>query len=276
MRLDVQPVIVAGGFSFPEGPSFDAAGDLYLVNIHAGTVSRMTPQGVVSTFVTTGGGPNGSKFHANGPLYVCEAGRREILAIAPDGTMRSVADNCAGQRFAGPNDMIFDATGGFYFTDPPGSDAQNPIGAIYYVSADGTVRRVAEGLAFPNGVVLSADKRTLFFGETSLQRISHCAVRPDGSLGPYETFCQLPRKELQEEEGPDGMAFGADGRLYAATYGQGCVWVISPQGETVAELPAGGLNPTNVAFWGESLYVTETQTDTVRRLDIGVRGQPLP
>lgn len=299
MQFDVQPVTFAVGLDFPEGPAFDRVGNLFVVNIKGGTVSRITPDGRVSTFVTTYDdgafsvgsqataldrasrrqqllGPNGAKFHANGDLYVCEAGRKEILAIAPDGTIRSVADSCDGQRFRGPNDMVFDAEGGFYFTDPRDSDADRPIGAIYHVSAGGAVRRVLDGLAFPNGIALSADKRTLFFGETRYQRVSCCQVRGDGSLGPYQTFCQWPYRHLQDEQGPDGMAFGADGNLYATCYGQACVYVMAPTGDVLAELPAGGLNPTNVAFWGESLYVTETETNTVQRLDIGVRGQALP
>src|SRR5437879_5859400 len=112
MPFDVQPVTFAGGFAFPEGPSFDRAVNLFLVNYEAGTILRVTPGGEVSTFVTTGNNPNGSKFHANGHLYVCEAGRKEILDIAPDGSIRSVANSWEGHEFQGPNDMIFDAAGG--------------------------------------------------------------------------------------------------------------------------------------------------------------------
>jgi gluconolactonase len=75
--------------------------------------------------------------------------------------------------------------------------------------------------------------------------------------------------------GPDGMAFGQDGNLYAAHWGKGVVAVIDPDGKVVAELPVGGLNPTNVAFWGSSLYVTEVENGQVVRLDIGVEGQVL-
>ena len=74
--------------------------------------------------------------------------------------------------------------------------------------------------------------------------------------------------------GPDGMAFGADGNLYVAHFGSGYVQVVAPDGAIVTSLPAGGINPTSVAFWQDSLYVTEGNSGSIYRLDIGVREQP--
>ena len=67
------------------------------------------------------------------------------------------------------------------------------------------------------------------------------------------------------------MAFGQDGNLYVAHFGKGVVAVINPHGQLIAELPTGGMKPTNVAFWETSLYVTEVENSQVVRLDIGVR-----
>lgn len=71
------------------------------------------------------------------------------------------------------------------------------------------------------------------------------------------------------------MEFNQDGNLYVAHYGKGVAAVINPKGSVIAEMAAGGLNPTNLAFWQSSLYVTEVEKGQVVRLDIGVEGQIL-
>ena len=126
------------------------------------------------------------------------------------------------------------------------------------------------GLAFPNGICLSADEETLYVAETFTRRIHAFTLNPDGSADDRSLFAQM-----EGGVGPDGMDFGADGNLYVAHYGKGVVAVIAPNGEVIAELPVPGKNPTNVDFWEDSLYVTETETGAVFRLDIGVEGQPL-
>jgi sugar lactone lactonase YvrE len=74
------------------------------------------------------------------------------------------------------------------------------------------------------------------------------------------------------------MKFGADGNLYVAVFGQGDVTVVSPAGEVIERYPVGGIYPTNLVFGksGErSIYVTEAETGTVRRLAVGTDGFPL-
>ncbi|MGQ9515736.1 MAG: SMP-30/gluconolactonase/LRE family protein [Anaerolineae bacterium] len=269
MFENVKPIVLAYGFRSPEGPSFDRHGVLHFVDWDAQYIYRLTLDGQVAPFVNTRGVPTGSKFHKNGHLFVAD-GALGILDIAPDGTFRVVASKCQGQRFNGPNDLVFASNGDLYFTDPAGSSPQNPIGSVYILRRDGTVEHFAGGFQFPNGIVLSDDGQTLFLAETYSKRIWAFELDRHGYERSRRVFA-----ELEGGLGPDGMAFGQDGNLYVAHFGKGVVAVIDPQGRVVAELPAGGKKPTNVAFWGDSLYVTEVEKGQIVCLDIGVKGQIL-
>jgi gluconolactonase len=265
----IEPTVLASGFQSPEGPSFDRHGVLHFVDWDAQIVYRATLDGQVSPLVNTAGVPTGSKFHHNGHLFVAD-GDRGILDISPEGTVRVAASEWQGQRFRGPNDLVFASNGDLYFTDPKGSDPEHPIGNVFILRGDGRVERFAGGFQFPNGIVLSDDGQTLYLAETYRNHILAFELDEKG--------CERSRRvyaRLEGGLGPDGMAFGRDGNLYVAHYGKGVVAVIDPHGEVIAELPAGGMEPTNVAFWGSSLYVTEVEKGQVVRLDVGVAGQVL-
>lgn len=267
MFKNVRPTLLATGFCSPEGPSFDRHGVLHCVDWDAQWVYRVTLDGKVTPFVNTGGMPTGSKFHMNGHLFVAD-GELGILDIDPNGTFRVVASEYQGRRFNGPNDLVFAFNGDLYFTDPRGSNPENPIGSVFILRRDGTVERFASGFQFPNGIALSDDGRTLFLAETYPKRIWAFELDENGYERSRRVFA-----ELEGGLGPDGMAFGQDGNLYVAHFGKGVIAVINPQGCVVAELPAGGMKPTNVAFWDSSLYVTEVEKGQIVRLDIGVKGQ---
>ena len=268
----VESTVLAGGFQSPEGPSFDRYGVLHFVDWDAQTVSRVTLDGEVSLFVNTAGVPTGSKFHRNGHLFVAD-GDRGILDISPEGNLCVAASEWQGQRFRGPNDLVFAPNGDLYFTDPKGSDPEHPIGNVFilrHAGKRGRVERFAGGFQFPNGIVFSDDGQRLYLAETFRNWILVFELDEHGDERSRRVFATL-----EGGLGPDGMAFGRDGNLYVAHYGKGVVAVVNPAGEVIAELPAGGMNPTNVAFWESNLYVTEVEQGQVVRLDVGVEGQAL-
>jgi gluconolactonase len=262
--------LFAKGFKFPEGPAFDRNGNLFVVNIDTGDISRISPEGQVETFVNTGGVPNGAKFHTSGDLYVADR-HKGIIAISPGGKIRVIVDHCQGKKFLGPNDLVFDSKGNLYFTDPEGSSAENPFGCIYRFSSSGELTRLVSGLAFPNGLVLSRDERFLFVALTRKNRVLRYVLNPP----PFRSYIF---SQLSGGWGPDGMALDVAGNLYVAHYGGGDVLILNPKGELLERVPVGGGHPTNVAFGGadrKTVYVTEVETGSVYRFQADYPGLAL-
>lgn len=256
--------ILATGFEFPEGPAFDRWGNLYVLNHQSptGRISRIAPDGSVNLFVETGGKPNGSAFHANGDLYVADAGTRSILRVTPHGDIYTVVDSYEGKPLNAPNDLVFDREGNLYFTDParfPRPDLC--LSPIYRLRENGHLERIAEDLAFPNGIALSPDEKTLYVAETRRHQTTAFEIRSDGSLGKPRVLARY-----EPPARPDGMAIDEEGNLIVALIHGSRLAVISPEGQLLDEYPAGGTGPTNVCFGGEGfreLYITETETNAV-------------
>jgi gluconolactonase len=261
--------VFATGFKFPEGPAFDRNGNLFVVDVDTGAISKISPKGQVKIFINTGGAPNGAKFHANGDLYVADR-QKGIIAISPDGKIRVIVDHYQRKKFYGPNDLIFDSQGNLYFTDPHGSSAENPFGCVYRFSSSGELTCLASGLAFPNGLALSKDERFLLVANTRKNRILRYVLDP-----PVRSYIF---SQLSGGWGPDGLAFDVAGNLYVAHYGGGDVIILNPKGEIVERVPVGGGHPTNVAFGGpdrKTLYVTEVETGSVYCFNTDHAGLPL-
>jgi gluconolactonase len=270
------PEKVAEGFAFPEGVSVARDGSLFLVNCDDDRIHRVTPSGQVSVFARVRGKGNGSKFRSNGTLVVCDYIARAIVEVDTSGRVRALATHDVdNEPFSGPNDLVIARNGDLYFTSPQGSDKENPVGKVYHYSAAHKVTTiVAEGLAFPNGLSLNGEESALYIAETFYSRIWKFVVLESGRLEAGRIFATIPGGHY-----PDGMDFDVEGNLYVAYFGSGNVVVLSPSGTVVAELPAGGKNPTNLAFGGPKgdwLYVTEAETNSLYVLKIGKRGLHLP
>ncbi len=266
--------VVISGYDSPEGPAFDRDGNLYFVNWLSSAIVKLTPEGVASEFFNTGGIPAGLAFHRDGSLYVADEGDdiHGVLRIA-NGQATIVVDEYEGQPLNGVNDLVFDQYGVLYFSDPWRSSRANPIGGFYRLFPDGTLERIDTGLAFPNGVALSADGSAAYLAETGEHRILRYAIAADGSIGLREDFAKLPGGE-----GPDGMAFDEAGNLYVAHYGGGRVAIFDPSGALTDEIRIPGANVTNVAFGGRdrrTLVITDVETASLYETRVEVPGLAL-
>jgi len=269
---------------YSEGIVFDRSGTGFVSDIPNGTVYSLTPEGRTTVWARTEG-PNGHKVLADGTHLVCVTGA--VIHFDACGGKRGEASvECDGAALRAPNDLTLDPNGGFYFTDPGGSTATNPIGTVHYVDPHGVTHLIARDLAFPNGLVLTLDGKTLLLAESYRNRILAYPILSPGTLGPQSVFATLPSKQGDQiENAPDGLALDEDGNLYIAHYGMHTVQVLSPSGELLRSYPGGNLTTSNVAFGGanmDQLYITgalqgeKTSPGAIWRLDLnGVRGLKL-
>ena len=272
--MTVEGEVIASGLAFPEGPVWQD-GAVLLTEIQGGRVSRWA-DGDVTPYATTGGGPNGAATGPDGAVYVTQNGGmgREgrvtagIQRIGPGGDVTLALTSVAGITLDGPNDLAFGPDGRLWFTDPRGAadPARNPnpgrVFAVDLDSGDGELVVELEPV-FPNGIAFLADG-TLVWTESFTRRVMRLVD------GDPELVVELP-----ERHAPDGLAVGADGRLYVASTFAHCVSVVDG-GEIVERLPCGDGMVTNCCFGGTDLYVTESRRGTLWRFPLGVEGLPLP
>lgn len=247
--------VLARGLSFPEGPAFAPDGTLWFVDLQRRSLGRFG--GETLTTFPADGVPNGSTFDRRGRLVFCDAERGALRRFSPaTGGWEVLAERLDGRPLRAPNDLAFDALGNLVFTCPGGSERE-PVGYVGCLSPEGDLSRVAEGLRFPNGLAFTDGGRTLVVAETHRQRLLKGAWD-----APARRWRPEPWADIGGAVEPDGMAFGADGRLYVAVFGSGQVRVVDEAGRTAEHFDLPGQNPTNVAFDPSGrlgLVVTETE-----------------
>ena len=294
---------VTAGLRFPEGPIALPDGDVLLVEIARGTLTRITSSGSQTVVAHLGGGPNGAAIGPDGACYVCNNGgfhwqenehglrpagqaedysggsiQRVDLTTGAFCTLYSSVD---GRRLSAPNDIVFDRQGGFWFTDPGTRRArEEDRGAVYYATTDGqSITEVIFPMQHPNGIGLSADEGTLYVSETHTGRVWAFDVTSPGQLNKKQQYpnggtllAGLPGFELL-----DSLALDSAGNVCVASPYRGAIVVISPAGQVrYVEMP--DRLPTNICFGGSDLktaYVTLCQKGTLGRLDWPVSGMPL-
>jgi lactonase len=222
-----------------EGPAFDRDGNLLFCDVSGRRVLRLTPGKRLSTVVSLDQlGPGGLVVHKDGRVFIAvmdlARGVGSVLAVQPDGSgMRTVVPPEAGHM---PNDLVFDARGGFYFTDFRGAST-DPKGGVYHVSPDfGTIAPVLPRLAMANGVALGPDGKELWateFGRNLLHRVELADAARPTPMGTA-VACHFTGPA------PDPMRAGADGNLYVAIYRQGRVLAFNGNGIPIGRvLPPG-------------------------------------
>lgn len=257
--------LLAGGFTFTEGPACDAEGNVYFTDIPNERIHKWSVDGKLTTFRENSGKANGLYFDREGNLLACEGGNRRLTSISPGGKVTVLADGFQGKKLNSPNDLWVDPKGGVYFSDPRygQEDGLEQDGFhVYYLPPDRKeLVRVIGDLVKPNGVLGAADGKTLYVADAGGGKTYAYRIQPDGSLTD---------RKLAAPVGADGMTLDERGNLYLA---RNVVHVYSPEGKaiTTIEVPEP---PANVCFGGKdrkTLFITARKGLYAVRMN--VRGQ---
>ncbi|MGH6889666.1 MAG: SMP-30/gluconolactonase/LRE family protein [Rhizomicrobium sp.] len=287
---------IATGLEFPEGPVALGDGSVLVVEMAAGRVTRVRSDGTKQTVASPGGGPNGLAIGPDGALYVCNNGgsfefhrRGEVLVPghAPPshqggriervslstGRVETLYEQCDGRRLTAPNDLVFDASGSFWFTDHGAATAEyRSHGALYYARADGSaIVRVLRELITPNGVGLSPDGKTVYYAETVTARLWGLPLSgfgtaqklkgaaPAAFVGAYPGFAWF-----------DSLGVQADGAVCVATLLAGGIATFGPGAREMQHLSIADPLVTNICWGGRDMktaYVTASGAGKLLEID---------
>ena len=248
---------------YTEGPGVDKAGNLYFTTITGGKIMKLTPGGTLEEWAT-GGYPNGQRILSNGDHLVCDSKTGEVVRFASNGQrIRTEARGAiAGLPINQPNDLAIDEDHGFYFTDSTRHD-----GKVFYSGFGGSQKVVAYPLDYPNGIVLTPDRKALLVAESYRNRILRIRLQEVGvAQGKPEVFIELPRNNAPYDSDnvaetgnlPDGLALDRFGNLWVAHYGMQALQVVSLSGALMASLDTGIPATSNLCFSTDYKHVFVT------------------
>ncbi len=273
------------GFTFTEGPTWVADPGYLLFSdmrnasgpqrVQQSTIWRYTPPGTFEEFIPDAGS-NGLAITPDRTRVIAAThDQRTVSTYAlADRNREVLSTGHLGRRFNSPNDITIAADGTVYFTDPNFQRGNRPdelrgVTGVYRIR-NGVTDLVDGTVAQPNGIALAPDGRTLYVGGFGTNQIYAYPVRADGSLGARRTLAALAS--------PDGVGIDCAGNLYWASYSDGRVHVIAPDGARLGVITAGR-HTTNVAFGGpdgRTLFVTSgTPGDFgIYHVDLRLPGNP--
>jgi gluconolactonase len=263
-----------------------------VTELKGGRIQRVHPDGRKEVVAEPGGSPNGLALGPDGALYVCNSGGWEFLEIGdftiPESTLPAshsggrieridlatgevtvLYTECDGNPLIGPNDIVFDAHGGMWFTDHGRREGRvQHVGAIFYAQPDGSsIREVVFPSESPNGIGLSPDGTVLYAAETHTGRLYSWNVTGPGEVetnmagATGSMICGLPGMQLFDSLGVDSA-----GNIVVATIVTGGLTVISPAGEILDQVILGDPIVTNVCFGGEDLTTAYATLSATGRL----------
>ena len=295
--MAIAHTVLTDQLEFPEGPVVMDDGSIIVVEIAGPRLTRVNVDGSVETIAEwddiSSAGPNGAALGPDGHMYVCNNGGfiwSEIKGMRwpldpvtganqastyvtgsidrvniETGEITSVYQDFEGDHLCGPNDIVFDDSGGFWFTDL-GKQRRREIdkGAVYYAQPDGSsISRVIDNLDHPNGCGLSPDGKTLYVAQTTTGRLWAYDVEQPGVLKSPKGICVA-----NTLASPDSLAVEADGTVVVAALRDG-ILVARPDGSHEFQEIDGPLI-TNVAFSREGnnlAYITESALGSLLVVD---------
>lgn len=297
--------ILATGLEFPEGPVALVDGSVLLVEVARSTLMRVTPQGQQEELARAPGALNAAALGPDGRVYLCNNGGfawlRDKGSLRPymqssdyvtggldvfdfkTGRIERLYEACDGHPLKGPNDLVFDADGGIWFTDLGKRRARDmDRGFVYWARADGSeIREVIGPLFTPNGIGLSPDGTTLYVAETETARLWSWQITGPGTVDKQPWPSPAGGTLVAGVGGFnrfDSLAVSASGRICVAGLHAGAVFEIWPDGSRVERHPMPDLGVTNLCFGGADLrtaYVTLSHEGRLGAMQWHEPGLPL-
>ena len=297
--------VITDQLQFPEGPIALDDGSVLVVEIARGTLSRVGPDGKIDVVADTGGGPNGAAIGPDGKCFICNnggfnwierngriypsdqaddysGGRIERVDL-DSGEVEALYEAANGVQLRGPNDLVFDDEGGFWFTDHGKTRSrERDRTGVFYAKADGSfIEEVIFPLEAPNGIGLSPNNDELYIAET-----------PTGRLWAYPLSAagKLLGERLDRPDGGrvvagrndyfffDSLAVDADGGVCVATLLNGGITTLYPDGRDPKFVSMPDRMTTNICFGGTDLktaYITLSSTRQLVAVEWDVAGLPL-
>ena len=274
--------VLATGLRFPEGPVHVEDGSVFVTEIHGGTITRVAPDGTVAVVAHCGDAPNGLAIGPDGTMLACNNGgqleqhtfgRIERIDVA-SGSVEVLYREVDGGPLGSPNDLVFDAHGGFWFTDiGRRREHGRDYGRIMYAKTDGSaVRCVIDNVPAPNGIGLSPDGTELYWAEMLVSRLYRRAIVAPGEVEHARVndvdslLCGLPG--LQHF---DSLAVDDTGDVCVGTLLSGCITVVARDGSAAEQLTfpehAADRMPTNICIDTDArvAYITLAETGRLIR-----------
>ena len=251
---------------FLEGPCFDAAGRLHVVDIPYGRIFRVEGD-TWTQLAEYDGWPNGLKILPDGALLAADY-RRGLIRIDPtSGTTAPLLQTVVSESFKGLNDLTLHQDGSILFTDQGQTGLQDPTGRVWRLHQDGRLDRLLTTGPSPNGIVLNTAQTHVYVAMTRSCEVWRFLLRNDAIVAKAQCFARTPAGT----SGPDGLAMDTADRLYISNPGHGCVWVIDAHGVPRYRIAScAGRTVTNCALApdGRTLLITESETGSILTCEV--------
>jgi gluconolactonase len=250
--------LVQEGFQFTEGPVGTPDGGLYFTDNRANRIHFLDPSGKISTAHENTNNANGLALTRDGDLLEVQGVGKRVNRRSRNGTVTTLSESFEGKPFMAPNDLFADAKGGIYFSDPgPRPVVPGRKAFVYYLPAGAKEPvLIDDQLGRPNGLILTADGKTLLVNDSLSETFYAYDVEPDGKVKNKRPFAKLRDIPAGKESGADGMAIDRDGRVYVTSVPG--VQIFDASGQYLGTVQAPR-QTSNVAFAGpdkRTLYIT--------------------
>jgi sugar lactone lactonase YvrE len=246
--------------SYPEGPVWLGERLLY-AEMAAHKVVEWKAGQRRDLWHEPGCGPTAISAYRGGDLIVlCHIGAKLVHLDSAGRKLREIAAAASGERFQDPNDCHTDGRGGVLFTDPgifmQGAPA---TGKVFHLAADGTVRKLLDGLRYANGIAVDFAGRRLLVSEHLARKVWQFDLGDDLSIANRRLFLDIgkyfpPTETEYAETGPDGIEVDRDGIVFVPVYGSGRILAVAPNG-TVSKIAVATRFVTNIAISGDRAVV---------------------